>query len=103
MTLAALVLSPLVAAAAAFLSLGDRGRRGLLVGAAVVHLGLVAACWAAPPSPAWNGYLALDPLGLLFLSITSLLFAAVAVFTVGYLARESHGARADFEEGHLFS
>lgn len=45
----------------------------------------------------------LDPLGLLFLSITSVLFLAASFYCVGYLEREDRGERKDFEEGILFS
>ena len=41
--------------------------------------------------------------GLLFLSITSVLFLAAAVYAVGYLRRERRAAHRDFEEGLLFT
>jgi len=55
------------------------------------------------PAPAFGGWLVLDPIGLLFLSITSALFLATAVYALGYLPREKRAAKTDFEEGFLFS
>jgi hydrogenase-4 component F len=54
------------------------------------------------PSAALGGWLALDALGRIFLTITSLLFLAAALYAVGYLRREAHGERTDFAEGFLF-
>ena len=56
----------------------------------------------AAPAPWWGGWLALDGPGLLFLSITSVLFLAAALYSVAALRREPRGERADFEEGFLF-
>jgi hydrogenase-4 component F len=97
----ALVLVPLVSGLAAFWLRPDRIRRALLVSTAFGHAGLTAGAWAAPPGPAWGGWLALDPLGLLFLSIVSVLFLAAAVYGVGYLGHERHARHIDSEE-HLF-
>ena len=67
------------------------------------HAALTATTWAVQPAAALDGWLRLDGLGLLFLSITSALFLAAAVYGVGYLQRERRGARQDFEEGLLFA
>jgi hydrogenase-4 component F len=63
---------------------------------------MVASLWMrAPEAPGtWIG---LDPLGLLFLSLTSVLFLAAAVYAVGYLRREPASARAGFDEGETFT
>jgi hydrogenase-4 component F len=98
----ALLLVPALAGVAAFALRVDAVRRWLLVGAAAAHLVMVALAWVAPPAPALAGWLALDPIGLLFLTVTSTLFLVAAVYAVGYLARETHAPRADFEEGALF-
>jgi hydrogenase-4 component F len=97
------LLLPTVAGLAAFLVRADRTRRTLLVGTALGHLALVAAMWARPPAPAWNRWLDLDAVGLLFLSLTSLLFTVASFYAVGYLKREGHQAHRDFEEGRVFS
>jgi hydrogenase-4 component F len=91
--LVALVLVPVAAALLAF-STPAPVRRALLPVTACAHGGLVVACaWARPPS-VWDGALALDALGVIFLGITSVLFAAVSFYTVGYLRREPNGGHA---------
>jgi hydrogenase-4 component F len=98
----ALVLAPVAAAVAAFALRADGPRRALLVAAALVHTGLTAAAWLAPPTPAWGGWLALDAIGRLVLTITSALFLACALYAVGYLGREAPGPRRDLGEGVPF-
>jgi hydrogenase-4 component F len=98
----ALLLMPALAGLGAFALRADRPRRALLVAAAGTHLAMVVACWVARPAPVPRGWLALDAAGLLFLTVTSGLFLAASVYAAGYLAREVHAARADFEEGTLF-
>ncbi|MBI3097269.1 MAG: NADH dehydrogenase FAD-containing subunit [Planctomycetes bacterium] len=99
----ALVLLPALAGIAAFLIKGTLPRRALLVLTAVAHTGLTAWAWADRPSGVPEGWLALDAPGLLFLSLTSALFLASAVYAVGYLSREKEEAHADFEEGMFFT
>jgi len=99
----ALLLLPALAAIAAFFLRPDAPRRLLLVVTACVHAALTAATWAVEPAAALDGWLRLDGLGQLFLSITSALFLAAAVYSAGYLQRERSGARQDFEEGLLFA
>ena len=101
--MAALVVIPFLAALLAFFMRPSIPRRALLVLTAILHLLLTASAWFQPPAPAWGGTLDLDAVGLLFLSLTSVLFLAAAIYAVAYLARESPGRRADFEEGFLFS
>ncbi len=97
----ALFLIPLASGLAAYWLRSDGIRRTLLVGTALVHAGLTAAAWAWRPGPAWAGWLALDEIGLLFLSIVSALFLAAAVYGVGYLSHERQVRHIDTEE-HLF-
>jgi hydrogenase-4 component F len=102
--LAALILVPLVAGVAAFWLPSHPLRRGLLLGVAVVHAGLTAFVWLDRPGPLFDGWLALDPLGLLILTITSALFLAASCYAVGYLTRESkQHERGHFTEGFLFA
>ena len=65
-----------------------RVRTGTLVAVATVHLMLVASIWIAPAPPTLGGWLASDALGLIVLTIVSLLFFLTALYTVGYLQRE---------------
>ena len=89
MVLLALFLVPALGAAGAY----ARGTRqsGWLVWVAAIHLVLVATAWWAPPPAVLDGWLALDPLGLVVLSIVSVLFFVVATYAVGYLGRERTG------------
>jgi hydrogenase-4 component F len=103
MTLFALVAAPALGAIGAFFTQGDRPRRVLLLLVALAHASVVAATWVVPPGASAGGWFELDRLGQLFLSITSALFAAAALYAVGYLQRESRVARRDFAEGLLFT
>jgi hydrogenase-4 component F len=89
MRLALLVLLPLLAAGPAYGYRSALLRSGWLVGTAGVHLALVASLWIAPAAPAFAGWLALDALGLIVLTVVSLLFFVVAVYAVGYLGTEN--------------
>jgi len=98
----ALLLIPIVAAALAYAVRGSAPRRAILVLAAAAHAVVAGWTWAVEPSPWWDGWLALDGPGRLFLGITSTLFLAAAVYAVAALRREEPGAHEDFEEAFLF-
>ncbi len=85
-----LILLPLLAGAAAFALRRGVATRTLLVATAGVHAAMTAAAWMARPAAVLFGWIALDEVGLLFLSITSVLFLAASVYAVGYL-RGEHG------------
>jgi hydrogenase-4 component F len=99
----ALFLVPLLSGLAAFRLRGDRGRRALLVGTALLHAAVTACAWAVRPDPAWGGWLALDQIGLCFVSIVSILFLAVSIYSVGYLGHERHVRHLDSEERRFFN
>ncbi len=101
--IAALLLVPAGAGVLALMLRNDRARRALLVATALAHLGLVAAAWRTAPAASPAAWRSLDALGLLVLTVTSVLFATAAVYAVGYLAREGRTPRADLEDGSLFS
>src|SRR5260221_3380651 len=101
--IALLLALPALAGASALFVRRDPARRALLVGAALAHAALTATCWWRRPAPLASGWLALDAAGLLFLTLTSLLFLASAAYAVDYLHHEARGSRADFVEGSLFS
>ncbi len=98
----ALVLVPFLAGLLAFFLRDDRLRRILLVGTALAHAALTGSAWSRYPLSRFRGWLVLDRPELLFLSITSLLFAVAAFYAVGYLGRERRARRTDVEEGFLF-
>lgn len=97
-----LLFSPALAAIAAFLLRSDRLRRGLLVFSAAVHSLATLGTWYQRPGPALGGWLTVDSAGQLFLTITSGLFLAAAIYAAGYLSREQRGTRPDFEEDVIF-
>jgi hydrogenase-4 component F len=89
----ALLFVPAIAGLAALVIRPNWPRRALLLLAAAAHAALVAACWIQRPAPAVDGWMAIDAMSLLFLSITSVLFLAAAVYAVGYLAQEARCGR----------
>jgi hydrogenase-4 component F len=103
--MAALLLLPALSGLAAFFLRHPGVRRGLWISAAAGHAALTALCWVQRPPPVLEGWLALDAAGLLFLSITTVLFLAASLYGVGYLGH-SHApaaprAAADDEENLL--
>ena len=87
--LAALVLVPALLGVGALFVRGTRLQVGALLAGALLHLVLTGAAWVRRPD-GYADYLRLDDVGMLFLSITSVLFAAVAVYAVGYLTGPTH-------------
>lgn len=86
--LPALIIGPAVGALAAYLVRGHRQRSAVLIVTALLHSMLVARIWAAGATSAFGGWLAVDALGLIVLSLVSALFLGVAHYAVGYLRSE---------------
>ncbi len=84
----ALILLPAAAGALAFWMKSNGQRRGLLLGSASLHLALTLVAWIQYEDVPVKGWIAVDALSLLFLSITSVLFLAASIYTVGYLRQE---------------
>ena len=101
--LSLLILLPLTAGIAAFFIVSDTLRRSILILTAVLHSALTVGFGFFPPEPLFGGWLMLDALGYPFLTVSSFLFLAVAVYALGYLKKEDWGRREDFEEGFLFA
>jgi hydrogenase-4 component F len=99
----ALFVIPIVAGAVAFLLRDDRARRVLLAAVALAHAGLTALAWTRPLEPLRGRWIGLDAAGLLFLSITSLLFLLATGYALSYLARERATRHVDFEERRPFA
>lgn len=94
MRLLLLCVLPLVGGLVAGLISGGRERVAVarlvvLVGVALVHTAVVASLWVTPEPPMLGGWLAADALGLIVLTLTSVLFVLTAFYTVGYLRRET--------------
>jgi len=81
----AVLLVPSVAGLLAMLIPMRSAPRWLLMTAAAAHTTLAAGLWVCP-SPA-SHWIAADLPGRLFLTITSVLFLAMAFYTIGYLRR----------------
>jgi hydrogenase-4 component F len=97
-TLLVLVGAPAFGAAVAYPIRSPRVRSALLMIVAMVHATLVGVVWTQPTLRAAGGWLVVDPLGLVVLTLISVLFLAVAHYAVGYLradaGRRPRGGRA---------
>lgn len=95
MILLALILLPALGALGAYAHRAAAYRTVWLVTTATLHLGLAATCWISRPASAFNDWVGLDALGLVILSLVSVLFFVLATYTVGYLRTENpRGGRA---------
>jgi hydrogenase-4 component F len=99
----ALILVPIIAAALSLIIRHDNLRRVIFVSAALTHSGLTFIAWNRTPEPILDGWLMLDAPGLLFLSITTVLFLAASFYAVGYLNSEKKQEKQDFEDGSIFT
>src|SRR5512142_846679 len=88
-----LILMPVLCAGAVFLPFRRQFRVQLLLGVSLVHALCVASFWRALPAPEVNGFLALDPLGRIVLSVVSALFLIVSVYMIGHFANEPRPIR----------
>ncbi len=81
-----LVLLPIAGALLAWFTPSNRHRPLVLPVFALLHLTMVADAVISPPLPSPGGWIALDPIGKLFLATITLLFLACAFYAVGYLS-----------------
>jgi hydrogenase-4 component F len=84
-----LILLPAVSGGLAFWLKHDGLRRGLLLATAVAHFALILVTWIQYDGLSVEGWVAIDAISLLFLGISSLLFLAASVYSVGSLRQES--------------
>ena len=103
MIIALLIVIPALSGALCFFLSSVRLRRGLLILASSLHFALTLGTWIATPHAALGGWLQLDDLGKLFLSITSTLFLASSLYALGYLRHEAAGRKRDLEESIFFT
>jgi hydrogenase-4 component F len=101
--IAALLLIPAIAAIMSVIVRNDVLRRIILILAAISHTAITITAWSVEPKPLWNGWLMLDKPGLLFLTITSVLFLACSFYAFGYLAGEAKSKKQVFEEETIFT
>lgn len=100
--LLALILTPALAGCAAFAWRSRGGRRAILLLAAAAHLALTGRLWWQRPEVSPQSWLGVDAMGLLFLTVASVLFFAAAVYGLGYLSDGQQSQHVDSEEGFLF-
>jgi len=94
MLLLACILVPAAAGAVAWWMPSARGRRLLLLAVATAHVGFTAALWWVQDRPAPEGWLSVDALGLIVLTVVSAVFLAVALDSVRFLqGAGAQGAR----------
>ena len=95
------ILLPAVAAVLAYYARRAANRTALLLGAAGVHLVAVAGLWTTPRAVTLAGWLAVDGLGLIVLTLISILFVVVANYAVGWLRTRSAREGRVFVSGML--
>ncbi len=91
-----LILLPLLGAAVAFLLSKGRSRKIVLAGTSLVHLIGVVSVWKFSPATWFHGFLGMDVLGRLILTVVSILFAAVSFYLWGYLKDEEERSNRVF-------
>lgn len=84
MTLVLLIAVPLAFGVLCLVLPTSPLRMAALVAGALTHLAVVIASWPAAETPSGDAFVGFDPLGHLFLTLISVLFAATAVYFVGY-------------------
>ncbi|MFZ2653529.1 MAG: proton-conducting transporter membrane subunit [Victivallales bacterium] len=102
MILALLILIPAAGGLAGFFITQVFLRRTLLIVTAVAHTALTASCWVYHPDSILYGWLALDSAGLLFMTVSSILFLAASIYALGYLKHEPK-EQQDSDEGFFFT
>ena len=85
MVLLGLILLPAATGLVAWFSPSPRWRIRLLMGLAALHLAGTAWLWWTPDRAELEGWLAVDALGLIVLTVVSLVFLAVALYSIAFL------------------
>jgi hydrogenase-4 component F len=84
-----LLLFPLLIGGSVFILQEQNSRNRMLLFAALLHSTCVFSFWRFKPAMSLNGFLGLDALGLLVLSVISVLFLMVSFYLMGYFKNES--------------
>lgn len=90
MLLIALLLLPVLASLLTWIVRPQRFQLSVLLGGALLHLVLTIAVHLSSEPSAFGGLLALDPLGRLFLALSSVIFVAVSFYSAKYLTDGTH-------------
>jgi hydrogenase-4 component F len=99
MILALLVAIPALVGLLALRVSRPRAGLGLLLASSVAHLATTALLWLPSVHSGWGPLLEVDPLGLLFLTITSVVFFAASLYAIPYLL---HGTYQSGAAPHRF-
>ncbi len=102
-TLYLLIFLPIASGLAAIGWPSRVGRRVLLMVVASIHLIGTIGLWIERPEIVPHAWLGVDDAGLLFLTLTSVLFFAASLYTTGYLKQEYSRRHLDAAEGFLFT
>ncbi len=98
-----IVLIPVLLGAFSIILPQKNIRRGILVAGSIFHLIMTVTLGFMRNNAFTKGdWIGLDNQGLIFLLITSILFLMVAIYTAGYLRRESDRNVEDSVEGFYF-
>jgi hydrogenase-4 component F len=92
--LVTVIALPALAALAATFMRAVQLQLGVLICTAVLHLLCTAVLWSTGAAGPQTGLIGLDALGLLVLSLVSLLFLAAAIYSVPYLRDGTHDEAA---------
>ncbi|MFA5260895.1 MAG: proton-conducting transporter membrane subunit [Candidatus Omnitrophota bacterium] len=98
-----LITVPLALGLGSFLIRDDFIRRGLIIICSGYHLALTCLAWIKGPDAVLNGWFALDNTGIVFLTITSVLFFGSSLYGIQYLSGENHHAGNEDEKRRFFS
>src|SRR6516164_11312535 len=86
------VACPAAAALGAWRVRTVRTQLAVLIGTATLHSAATAALWCGTPPVRIGSLIAIDALGLLVLSLVSLLFLGASFYSVPYLLDGTHDA-----------
>jgi hydrogenase-4 component F len=92
-----LIFIPFAFGICALLARRSSAQKYLLFTGALSHLILTIIVWRKPVAPSLWGWLDVDPAGLLFLTITSLLFFLVSIYQLGYFEDSESDADEDVD------
>jgi hydrogenase-4 component F len=93
-----LIIIPFVAGLSAFIIRNDHVRRGLIIVCSGTHFALTCSTWIKRPEAYAHGWIALDNIGIIFLTITSILFLGASIYGIRYLSDEKLRLKHEGEE-----
>ena len=83
-----LIFFPLLIGGSVFILPEQKSRKRMLIFEELLHSACVFSFWKFRPATSLNGFLGLDALGLLVLSVISVLFLMVSFYLMGYFKNE---------------